>query len=98
MEAKTSPIFKKLSFDSINRINNHINLNKSKELKNTNSQELKNEDKRYDTGNFLSDRIKKKFPTKLFGIPIEEIDENFKKEKVCRVLDLRILNFLLYLL
>ena len=87
--AKTSPIFKKLSFDSINRINNQINLNKSKELKKTNSKELKNEDKSFETGNILSDRIKKKFPAKLFGIPIEEIDENFKQKQVCSVISFK---------
>jgi hypothetical protein len=84
MEAQKNPIFKKLSFDSLNRINNQINLKK------TISQKVNQEDKRFETGNILSDRIKRKFPTKLFGVPIEEIDENFKHKQVC-FLVLRIL-------
>jgi hypothetical protein len=101
------PNFKILTIDSINEIDSRINQTiknpnqnffKARLIKHKEKNEFKKRDKRFDTGNILSDRLKQKFPAKLFGIPIEEIDENFKKEKVCRALDLRILNFLFYIL
>ena len=80
--------FKKLTVDSINeiktarKINQNVKSLSEKFIKNKKQDRLKKADNRFKTGKFLSDRIKKKFPSKLFGVPIEEIDENFNDDYV----------------
>ena len=91
-----NPVFKKLSSDSVNQINKKINSYKRSSSKQSNRsieeinidlieskrEELQKADSIFKTGKFLSDRIKKKFPSKLFGVPNEEIDENFNDDYV----------------
>jgi hypothetical protein len=88
------PNFKILTVDTINEIDSRINQTiknptqnffKARLIKHKEKNEFKKRDKRFETGNILSDRIKRKFPTKLFGVPIEEIDENFKHKQVLSV-------------
>jgi AraC-like DNA-binding protein len=82
---KYTDIFKKLTLESINQIPNRIRIRKQKELlgesgksivdENLIVDEINQVDKRFISGKTLPDRIKKKFPAELTGVPIEEIDE-----------------------
>ena len=45
-------------------------------------EKLTQSDKKFKTGSILPDSIQKQFPTKLFGVPIEEVDDFYKNEKV----------------
>jgi hypothetical protein len=82
---KYTDIFKKLTLESINQIPNRIRIRKQKELQGESGKSIVDEnliedeinqvDKRFISGKTLPDRIKKKFPAELTGVPIEEIDE-----------------------
>ncbi len=85
MCTKYTDIFKKLTLESINQIPNRIRTRKQKELQDESGKpivdgnlivdEINQVDKRFITGKTLPDRVKKKFPAELTGVPIEEIDE-----------------------
>ena len=91
MISTNTDIFKKLTLHSINQISNRVRIRKQKELQRISEsgkqnvevhlldklieEEVNQADKRFMTGKTLPDRIKKKFPSELIGVPIEEIDE-----------------------
>ena len=82
-------IFKKLTVDSIKQIYNRVAIKKLSEIQkikdnedNLHDELIKDKcskkvqaDRRFITGRTLPDRIKKRFPPELIGVPIEEIDE-----------------------
>ena len=91
MISTNTDIFKKLTLHSINQISNRVRIRKQKELQRISEsgkqnvevhlldklieEEVNQADKRFMTGKTLPDRFKKKFPSELIGVPIEEIDE-----------------------
>lgn len=51
---------------------------------------LNKPDKHFVTGKILPDRIKKKVPPKLFGVPIEEMDDYYKNHHVSLIINFKL--------
>jgi hypothetical protein len=86
-------VFNKLTPNSIANIKNRINEKKEESIDRKKGLffkrfERKNDvksNKKYSTGNKLSEVVMKIIPTELFGVPLEEIDETRRIDYVSSV-------------
>jgi len=91
-------IFNELSKDSLTKISDQINnenglkeehcdkKNKAKygwKIFSNREKRIKKKDLEFLTENTLPERLKKRFPPKFYGRPIDEIDEFYKTKNVC---------------